>query len=343
MDANDISAVDRDNTFAAPGMPTHPVEPEYRVISGFWRRLLAAVIDCSLLGLAGFVLGLFFFDSLARLGAWGRLLGFCVALFYFGVLNSKIGEGQTTGKRIMRIEVVDRTGRHISLRRSCLRYSVLGIPGFLNGVLLPPTATTWPFFHIANVIIFGFGGAAAYLYIFNWRTRQSLHDLAARTFVTRTSSSGDVAGAVRPLHLVIVSIWFAAVIVLTGAMAWLSQKGTLAELLDAQRAIQASGRFHMATAFVGKMRVRWRDGSYSETTDFTSTVVCKKRPADYQAVAHQVAAIVLDSYPPVMEKDLLIVNVNYGYDIGIARGWTAYSWRHPPETWKELLAEKAAD
>jgi uncharacterized RDD family membrane protein YckC len=80
------------------------------VISGFWRRLLAFIFDGVLLGLVGVILGLLLFDSLARLGGWGRLIGFCHALVYFGVLNSAIGGGQTIGKRIMKIQVVDRTG-----------------------------------------------------------------------------------------------------------------------------------------------------------------------------------------------------------------------------------------
>ena len=47
------------------------MEPTYRIISGFWRRLLGFIIDGLCLGLTGLVLGLFLFDSFARLAGWG--------------------------------------------------------------------------------------------------------------------------------------------------------------------------------------------------------------------------------------------------------------------------------
>ena len=110
------------------GMP-----PAHRTISGFWRRLLAIVLDGLILGIVGFVSGLFFFDFYARLGSWGRMIGFGVDSIYFGVLNSGIGKGQTVGKRIMKIEVTNKFGEHITLGQSLLRNTILGAPFFLNG------------------------------------------------------------------------------------------------------------------------------------------------------------------------------------------------------------------
>src|SRR5208283_1622002 len=52
-------------------------------ICGFWRRIVALVIDYIVLWLFGEVLGLFLFDFFAHLGGWGRLVGFGVALVYF--------------------------------------------------------------------------------------------------------------------------------------------------------------------------------------------------------------------------------------------------------------------
>lgn len=114
----------------------------------------------------------------------------------------------------------------------------------------------------------------------------------------------------------VVGIWFLAVVVLSVVMTGLSQKGVFPRLLDVQRAIQASGKVHVATVNVGK---NWRivDGSRSETTYFYSNAIWKQRPQDEESAARSVASIILHNYPEIMEKDVLTVNVTYGYDIGV--------------------------
>jgi uncharacterized RDD family membrane protein YckC len=211
--------------FDLDGSPLADQAPAQAVISGFWRRLLAFILDGLLLGLVGVVLGLFWFDPLARLGGWGRLLGFCASLVYFGVLNSAIGGGQTFGKRVMRVRVVDRSGQPISPGRSFLRYTVLGAPYFLNHLLIPPSLLMSPIGLPIVFILLGFGGAIVYLYIFNRRTRQSLHDLVAGTFVTRTTPPGYVVGSIWRPHLIVVGGWFMAVIGLCVTTAIVSRQG----------------------------------------------------------------------------------------------------------------------
>ena len=66
---------------APPAMPRPP-------IAGFWRRVLAACIDFTLLGVVGLVLGLFFAERLVHMGGWGRLFGFAIALLYSYLLTA---------------------------------------------------------------------------------------------------------------------------------------------------------------------------------------------------------------------------------------------------------------
>lgn len=322
--------------------PPIPVDSPHRTISGFWRRLAALILDGLLLGLAGFVCGLFMFDPLAQLCGWGRLVGFFIALVYFGILNSAVGKGQTVGKRLMKIEVVDRSGQHISLARSLLRYTILGIPFFLNGILIPPSVMMSPVGYLIGFILFGFGGAIIYLYIFNRRTRQSLHDLIVGTFVTRTSPPGGVNGSIWRLHLVVVGVWFIAVVGLSVAMKGLSQKGVFPGLLDVQQAIQASGKVHMATVNVGKS---WQivNGSRSEATYFHSNAIWEKRPEDEESAARSIASLILHNYPDIMDKDVLTVRVTYGYDIGIARAWRSYTSSHSPSEWQTMVAKPSGE
>ena len=319
-----------------------PLESGHKAISGFWRRLLAFMVDGLLLGLVGFISGLFLFDPLAKLGGWGRLIGFIIALAYFGILNSAIGKGQTVGKRLMKICVVDRTGRHISLARSLLRYTILGTPFFLNGALIPTSMMMSPVGYIIGFIVFGFGGAIIYLYVFNRRTRQSLHDMAVGSFVARTSSSGKVLASVWRYHIVVVGVWLVATIVLSIVLTAVSEKGVFPRLFDVQRAIQASGKVHVATVSVGK---NWRiiDGLHSETTYFHSNAIWKERPQDEESAARSVASVILHNYSEITNKDVLTVNITYGYDIGIARAWKSRASSHSPKEWQKLVAEDSGE
>ena len=56
---------------------------EDRPICGFWQRILALIIDSIILGVIGMALGFFLGDYFARIGAWGRLIGFVIAISYF--------------------------------------------------------------------------------------------------------------------------------------------------------------------------------------------------------------------------------------------------------------------
>jgi len=96
--------------------------------AGAWRRLGAFVVDAFLLGLVGVIAGYFLFDFFVSLGSWGRVLGFAIALGYFGTLNSGIGHGQTIGKRLLRIRVVSADGSPLSVSKSVLRFAILGTP-----------------------------------------------------------------------------------------------------------------------------------------------------------------------------------------------------------------------
>lgn len=155
-----------------------------REIAGFWRRLGALASDLILLGIFGAILGALFFDTFARMGAYAKLIGFAIALAYFGICNSRIAGGQTLGKRWLGVRVVDVHDELLSLPRSLLRYVVLGIPFFANGLPLDPRlAMSSPLGYLLALVVFGGMLAIIYLYIFNRRTRQSLHDLVVGSYV----------------------------------------------------------------------------------------------------------------------------------------------------------------
>lgn len=281
--------------------------------------------------------GLFFFDFFASLGGWGRLVGFSVALAYFTLFNSTWGKGKTVGKRVMGIEVVDSTGGHISVSRSFLRYLVLGVPFFLNGAPIPSNVIASPIGYLIGLLIFGLGGSIVYLYVFNRKTRQSLHDLVVGTFVVRGEGSGQfTAGTIWQPHLVIVGFLCLAVIGLSFTSASLLKKGVFSNILLVQEKLLASGKVHGATVYVGKA---WfdHDGVRQEASFLQSTVVWKDRPTNYQAAADEMASIILANYPDIAKKDSLVVIISYGYDIGISHAWITQSFQHSPQQWIHAL------
>ena len=75
-------------------------EVQQNWIANFWRRIGALFIDTLILGLVGFLLGLTLESTFVQIGGWGRLIGFVIALVYFGAMNSKLFNGQTIGKKV---------------------------------------------------------------------------------------------------------------------------------------------------------------------------------------------------------------------------------------------------
>ena len=167
--------------------------PKPARIAGFWRRLAAALVDALVLGIVGFAIGTLFTDQLVALGPYGRAVGFPIALLYFGLLNGNAGGGATLGKRMLGIRVVGRDGASVSVLRSLWRAVVYLVPFYLNGLdlsFLPLNdAQTMAALVVDAVLVFGVIGATVYLYLFNFRTRQMMHDLAAGTFVVRADSA----------------------------------------------------------------------------------------------------------------------------------------------------------
>jgi uncharacterized RDD family membrane protein YckC len=323
-----------------PSRETPPMPPRAAAelpplpLGGFWSRPLAFGIDLLLLGVFGALLGAYRFDLLARMGGWGRLFGFGIALLYFGLLNSSLGNGQTLGKRLMKIRVVGRSGRPISVVRSFVRFTLLGAPFFLNGAALPVGFGVLPI--AAAVVILGEGGALILLYLANRRTRQSLHDLLVGTFVVRAGAEPAFAAPpVRKGLYWLAGGWVAAVLVLAIAGPGLFFPKSYARLASLQQAIAAMPGTRDASVKIGKT---W--GAGGETTFLSVEVAVSDPSVTVADVASEIATFVMLRYPDFDRKDRLVVAVRYGYDIGIASSWRRYIFSHSPRQWRKRLQVK---
>jgi uncharacterized RDD family membrane protein YckC len=180
-------------------------------IPSFWRRIGAFILDTLLLGAIGVAFGFIFTEQLVQLGPFGRLLGFFVATTYFGILNSKLAGGQTFGKRVLKIKVVAKDGTPLSVSKAFLRFLPLGTAWFLNNAQFSESIIFSFWVYILSIAVFGIGLSTIYLYVFNRKSRQSLHDLVVGSYVVSAVASGPVK-AIAPWrgHLAVCALLFVA-------------------------------------------------------------------------------------------------------------------------------------
>lgn len=209
-------------------------------IANFWSRLGAIFVDLLIVGAVGYVLGIFLFDTLARLGAYARIVGFVIAVSYFGILNSRIGNGQTLAKRWLGLRVVDGRGLCLSLPRSLLRYTVLGLPFFLNFLPVDFGVTALFAETLISIILFGGMFSIFYLYLFNRRTRQSLHDLVVGTYVVNVNPPGLRLPPVTLWrgHLMVVGLIALFVLVTPSLVRIVTRQANFKPILEVQHQLQ---------------------------------------------------------------------------------------------------------
>ena len=310
--------------------------PPDRDIASLWRRIAAFIVDGLMVGVAGTVIALPFFETFSHLGPWGRLVGFCISLPYFAILDSSIGEGQTLGKRFMRVQVVDGNGDTISLWRSVLHYCVFAVPYFLNQLPLPTSRTPWIVSVLISLIIFGVGGGTLYLVIFNRHTRQGIHDLAAGSYVADADKVGPLR--IRPIwrmHWLILGSLLVALSLGTGILSnKLAKSGTFSHLLDDVRLIELMAGVQSA----GVQDLTWSQWGGGETKKiFVINVYWTGNADDEQAIADQVAKLILEHDSKVYERDVLKVVMIRGYDLGIAHAQVSNTFERTPADWNTRL------
>lgn len=299
-----------------------------RPIAGFWRRIAASVIDGLALALLGLVFGMVAGPLLSQLGGYARLLGLAIAVAYGGVLNSGLGGGRTLGKALLRLRVVNGRGQPISLPLSIARSAILEAPFLLYGLAIPLTQE-WLSIVVLSTALFGLGGATVYLYLFNWRTRQSTHDLLCQTYVVRATAEGPVGvGPVARVHYAVAA---AILLVAAGGSAWstpMPAEGPLADIIEVQHRLYA-----LDDVLFGTVRVRESRANGVRTVRSILVDVWSKREASLDFAA-SVAGVVLDTYPGADRAEFVTVNVSTGFDIGLGSVFQAQSWNESPAEWR---------
>lgn len=299
-------------------------------IAASWRRALAFLIDAIVVGFFGLLLGYVFFDLLMGLGAAGHFVGYFVGLFYFAIPESSFGNGQSFGKRLIRIQVMDRDGFPLSIERSCLRYSIFAIPWFVYGLPLLSPGASWAASFVISLVIFGLAGASLYLMLFNRSTRQAVHDLVLGSYVAEAGSGIPIK--VRPIWK---AHWiFAGSILIASAAAGVlvpkQMQGTAsAEFADGVRQVEKLPGVQTAVI----RRVVNSSGG-TKNVSLVVDVRCTISTTDEEALANQVADSLITINPNVEQFSTLRVVLIRGYDIGIAHSWFSQTYSDTPAGWK---------
>lgn len=167
-------------------------------IASFWRRITADVIDLALLLLIFLLLALLFPDYFFSIGPGGRIFSFGISVGYFGLFGSRHGRGQTLGKWIMGLAVVDAQGKYLLKRRSFTRAAILFTILTISGWALPPFTTSTVGLIFQWTIFIGGMLAIAYSYLFNVETRQGPHDLVVDAYVALAPPKNGLPAPYRP-------------------------------------------------------------------------------------------------------------------------------------------------
>lgn len=309
-------------------------------VSGFWRRSGAFFIDCVVLGSIGLLLGAFFTAQFVALAGWGRLIGFGIAAIYFTLLNSRVGNGQTIGKRLLKIRVVGQRGDELALPKSFLRFTIVAAPWFLNGAILPAEYLPAFVFSGLTLLVFGFGFSIIYLFLCNRHTRQSFHDLLLGTFVVRVDPENP--SPLKPVwrvHYVVCGILLLVSLSIPFVTSMLISRDVLTDLTKTREALQDHPMVLFATLFDGSSFFAKGGSGTSNARYLSARALLREAQVENQALAVDLARRILGTYPNAQDRDAIQVALIYGYDIGIASFWRKKAYSQSPQKWIETLAQ----
>lgn len=306
-------------------------------VSGFWRRCGAFFLDALIMGVVGLILGLFFSKLFVELAGWGRGVGFIIAAIYFVIFNSRLGDGQTIGKRFLKIQVVDENGALLNVFKSTVRYCIIGIPYFLNGAMIPESFCYPIGFVLLSLLVFGFGLSIIYLIIFNRKTRQSLHDIITRTYVVQKNiEASQRRKPIWVVHYAVCGVFLLLSLLVPIFIGHLSRNEFFAELTKTREQIQSIPHVIYATIQDGRSTFR-QSGSESKITTYLSTrVLIENKNTEDEKFASRIANTILQTHKEAMKRDRIQVILTHGYDIGIFSYWKNNRYSFPPKHWIKL-------
>ncbi|MEM5310281.1 RDD family protein [Paraburkholderia sp. JHI869] len=304
----------------------------YEMAAGFWRRTAAFAIDSLLFGLVGLLVIAVGFRWLASIGGWGKLIGFVISSLYFVLLEGCNNPGQSPGKRVMKIKVVRLSPEgfsELTPAQTWIRYAVLGVPYVLGGLsfidiaALRSPAVSW--LVLANTLLMNVWlMVIAYLLVFNRPWRRSLHDLVLSTTVVRVEANAAGPGSVRGIHWVAMSV--IGGMIAAGGIAFYHRGSTV------QWTIETIPGIRQAEVTIAHPVDRKSESSSTVIAAVVGTLILPSHRA-----ALSVARAALNASPGLTDEAAIIVIIQRGADLGIARWRTQFVESHSGSEWAQQI------
>ncbi|WP_062791488.1 RDD family protein [Aquitalea pelogenes] len=292
-----------------------------------WRRLIAFLIDCILLGLLLMVIGLAFTDWLAVIGNWGRLITLSSALVYFGVLDSSDGGGQTFGKKFLKIEVRATDCSLPSLRIGMIRSLPIAVMISANGMV---TNIVW----IDLIFSFAWSSFALlllYMTIFYRKQGRLPQDLLAGTVVVMdTVRYFDVVESKRWLNIgIIACVLIALVVGIYQVRDYVSESARNSRV--AWGGMQEKLDLNGAILNIQKVTIN------NQSHFAVNVVVNNKKFLSEVMAARVVNAIFWEGFSGIPADEKLTVNLGYGFNLGLVQSVSWTSFQHTQAEWAALV------
>lgn len=318
-------------------------------IAKFWYRIGAIFIDTIILGLIGFILSIFFERNFRMLGEYGVFIGFAISLIYFTLFNSYLLNGQTIGKRIVGIMVIDCHDQLLSLKHSFIRSLILTFPYFCYGVTIPGIDENSQIQFVTILFPIILSAGILYYYIFNASNRQSLHDIFAKSYVVNHYEEFETVER-KTIKPIINYVYYGFICLLLSLFVFLgvinfshTPSDELAVLQTKVSLINTTERTYQ------KPNVLLSLSNYQGQKIMYCNIIIHNSE-DYKApeelikdeYVRKVVTTILKSYPDINDIGNITINLNSGYNIGIFKKQiNVYITKSPSELTKMLRLSKS--
>ncbi|GGX62596.1 hypothetical protein GCM10007392_33120 [Saccharospirillum salsuginis] len=184
--------------------------------------------------------------------------------------------------------------------------------------------------YLIGTLVFGSYLAIGYLLVFNRATRQSLHDLVVGTYVVRQNTEKQPVGEVWKGHFVVVALLVLSAASLSFFTRDLFQSGPFKGMDVVQERLSDETLVSHATITVGFSTFKQLGAETNQNRFVTAQIYLNDNRTQDEALARQLAAIVVEHYPQAQDKDVMLVTLSHGYSIGIWSQWSSKTYQIEP-------------